>query len=511
MPSNKDKSSSYHLHIRKAMKLASAGKFDEAAKKLKESIRENPDRYEAYFQLGDLYLEANRHLDALEQFKKAYRINPKLNDMASFIAKLYCSQERWNDAFPFLITALKNDSSDIQCRKLIAKVYFERGEFKESIRHLGKIQSSEAFDSWPLIMAGESHFMLGELKEAKTSVEKILLDDKSNSDALYLLGRIYYKDKDFHRALFCFIESWTTGRHDSDVLAFIGFVFGRWSYLLEAEHFWMKAHEMDKQNPNALKGIALAHLLKGRYRKAISVFEEVLAYDPSDFVMVDSLAYCHYKIGNEDIAFALYEEIFKGPYYVKAKELEYLKNQMPPGFIQRLLGSRIMQDHYEYQNLLKDLFEVYDTIKIHIEPKENPVMKKSYIVLANERTETEKINFGHVLFSMILALAIERKFFGSNEYIMNMYELEDVAKLMQNHLDSGDPNVKFILRKGSKWIEDSIDDTRKVYVHRINDKNLFHKYGIKFNLIDKIPAADKTPDIVGAYTLNKSIQQVTLI
>ena len=80
---------------------------------------------------------------------------------------------------------------------------------------------------------------------------------------------------------------------------------------------------------------------------------------------------------------------------------------------------------------------------------------------------------------------------------------------MTKYFDSKNPFLKFITRKGEIWIEDPLDDTRKVYVHRINDTILFQKYGVKFNLIERIPEEKKAPNITGAYMLNKSVTDVT--
>ena len=255
--------------------------------------------------------------------------------------------------------------------------------------------------------------------------------------------------------------------------------------------------------------MGLSHIMKGRYRRAIKMFDKVLSFNPSDYVMRDSIAYCYYKTGDEDEALKEYAKIFSRPYYVDTNALKYLREHIPPTFLRKLLHSPAVQDSFENQKIFYDLFEEYSSIALHIEPKEKPTIKQSYIVLGGQEGESDQIHMGHALFSMVVALAIERKHFRSDEYIMNKSEQVDFIEAMTKYFDSKNPFLKFIIRKGEIWIEDPLDDTRKVYVHRINDTILFQRYGVKFNLIERIPEEKKDPNITGAYMLNKSVTDVT--
>lgn len=499
---------SYHLQIKKGQELVREKKLDKAIEYFERTINENPNRYEGYYHLGSLFLGLKRHQEAVEQFKRAYEINPKLNDMSRFMGRLYFSQNRLDDAFPFLLEAIEENPDDVQCRLLLSQIYIIKKASSEAIRHLEKIIDIDPTNLAALILIGKAYWWTGDLEKAKKYVSIILEHDQANTGALSLLGQIYFEKKDGYRALFCFLECLRLGDNNADILANIGFVYEQQKFLDEAEHFWLKAFKIDSQNLNAMKGMGLSHLMKGRYRRAIKMFDKVLSFNPFDYVMRDSIAYCYYKAGDEDKALVEYSKIFSKPYYIDTNALKYLREQIPPTLLRKMLDSPAIQDSFENQKIFADLFEEYNSITVHIEPKEKPMIKKSYVVLSGQDGDSDKIQMGHTLFSMVIALAIERKHFKPDEYLMNKYEQADFIEVMSKYFDSKNPVFEFIIRKGEKWIEDPVDDTRKVYVHRINDATLFQKYGVKFNLIERIPEAKKDSNITGAYMLNKSITEV---
>ena len=419
MPSNSKTKIPYHLQIKKGQELVRERNLDKAIEYFERTIKKNPNRYESYYHLGGLFLGLRRPQEAVEQFERAYEINPKLNNMASFMGRLYFSQNRLSDAFPFLLEAIEENPDDVQCRLPLSQIYIFKKAFREAIRHLEKILDKDPTNIAALNLMGEANWWTGDLEQAKKYVTIILERDKENTGALYLLGQIYFEKKDGYRALFCFLECLRLGYKNADVLANIGFVYGQQNLLEEAEHYWLKAFKEDSQNCNALKGMGLSHLMKGRYRRAIQMFDKVLSFNPSDYVMRDSIAYCYYKAGDEDEALKEYAKIFSRPHYVDTNALKYLREHIPPTFLRKLLHSPAVQDSFENQKIFNDLFEEYSSIALHIEPKEKPMIKQSYIVLGGQEGETDQIQMGHALFSMVVALAIERKHFRSDEYIMN--------------------------------------------------------------------------------------------
>jgi len=79
-------------HYDLGKKLRDEGKYEEAIKEFKESIKLNPNNPKAYYRIGQIYLKLEKYDDAIDYFEQSLKIDPSRGDSYKNLAKAYIAK-----------------------------------------------------------------------------------------------------------------------------------------------------------------------------------------------------------------------------------------------------------------------------------------------------------------------------------------------------------------------------------------------------------------------------------
>src|SRR6266567_907503 len=100
---------------------------------LEKYVKEHPsapDIADAYFNLGNAYLNHNKYEEAIERYKQALALNPNNGAAHYVLGVAYGRQHRFKDASDEFEKAVSIDPNNPEARYLLAMAKFENGDRK---------------------------------------------------------------------------------------------------------------------------------------------------------------------------------------------------------------------------------------------------------------------------------------------------------------------------------------------------------------------------------------------
>jgi len=108
-------------HYNLAKKLKEEGKFEEAIKEYKASIKSNPNNPKTYYRVGQLYLKMDKYDEAIEYFGLSLKIDPSRGDCYKNLANAYIAKGEKDKAIATCERALTN-TDDIKIKDELKKL-----------------------------------------------------------------------------------------------------------------------------------------------------------------------------------------------------------------------------------------------------------------------------------------------------------------------------------------------------------------------------------------------------
>jgi len=137
------------------------GFIDEAIAEYNHAIRLNPKYFEAYVNLGDLYLEKGFLTFAMEEFNNALKIKPEAIDVHKKLAKTYLEMRRSTESIKEYQVVLTLNPDDVE-------MYMKLAEVHEMINDL---ETALSFYEQFIETAPSKHSK--EIKSAKKAIKRI--------------------------------------------------------------------------------------------------------------------------------------------------------------------------------------------------------------------------------------------------------------------------------------------------------------------------------------------------
>lgn len=174
--------------------LIKEGKFEAALKALFENIEKNPEAIENYINSGILLAEAGEVEKAEKFFQKALTLNPDNGAIYYNLANVYYNAESFNDAIKLYQQALQKGVVDeADTNYMIGMSFNQLGAFKEAIPFL--MRASELDDKNDEEIQFQYGLVLCHLEMFEAAVaqlDKVLAQNPENTDALYNRGLAGY-------------------------------------------------------------------------------------------------------------------------------------------------------------------------------------------------------------------------------------------------------------------------------------------------------------------------------
>ncbi|MGA3087183.1 MAG: tetratricopeptide repeat protein [Terriglobales bacterium] len=303
-----------------------------------------PDRAAAYyhFALAHMYEEqvanyghselANK---AIEEYRAAIDADPTSAYLTSGLAELYAKTGRIRDAVVEAQDIIKKNPNNLEARRLLGRIYLrslgdmQAGSGSESILKLAIEQYEQIVRLEPDSM--DDHLLLGrlyrlnnDLQKAETEFKTAVTLQPDSEEAVTTLAYLYNELGDTARATQV-LSSVPGAQRSAKLYSALGYTYEQQKQYKEAIDAYRHAIEMDRDNLDAIRGLAENLLNDGQADAALEQYKVIADANPEDPQTYIRIAEIYRKQGKFDLALdhlkkaeSMVPDSFEVPYNIAA-------------------------------------------------------------------------------------------------------------------------------------------------------------------------------------------------
>jgi len=280
-----------------------------------------PDRAAAYyhFALAHMYEEqvatygrselANK---AIEEYRAAIDADPTSAYLTSGLAELYAKTGRIRDAVVEAQDIIKHNPSNLEARRLLGRIYLrslgdmQAGSGSESVLKLAIEQYEQIVRLQPDSM--DDHLLLGRLYRLNNDLQKAEAEFKvavklqpDSEEAVTTLAYLYNELGDTARANQV-LSSVPNTERSAKLYSALGYTYEQQKQYKEAIEAYRHAIELDRDNLDAIRGLAQNLLNDGQADAALEQYKVIADANPEDAQTYVRIAEIYRKQGKFDLA-----------------------------------------------------------------------------------------------------------------------------------------------------------------------------------------------------------------
>jgi tetratricopeptide (TPR) repeat protein len=280
-----------------------------------------PDRAAAYyhFALAHMYEEqvstygrtdlANK---AIEEYRAAIDADPSSAFLTSGLAELYAKTGRIRDAVVEAQDIIKHNPNNLEARRLLGRIYLrslgdmEAGNGSQSVLKLAIEQYEQIVRLQPDSM--DDHLLLGRLYRLNNDLQKAEAEFKTavklqpdSEEAVTMLAYLYNDLGDNTRATDV-LSSIPKNERSAKLYAALGYTYEQQKQYKDAIEAYRHAMELDRDNLDAIRGLAENLLNDGQTEAALDQYKVIADANPEDAQTYIRIAEIYRKQGKFDLA-----------------------------------------------------------------------------------------------------------------------------------------------------------------------------------------------------------------
>jgi tetratricopeptide (TPR) repeat protein len=280
-----------------------------------------PDRAAAYyhFALAHMYEEqvatygrselANK---AIEEYRAAIDADPTSAYLTSGLAELYAKTGRIRDAVVEAQDIIKRNPNNLEARRLLGRIYLrslgdmQAGSGSESVLKLAIEQYEQIVRLQPDSM--DDHLLLGRLYRLNNDLQKAENEFKTavklqpdSEEAVTTLAYLYNELGDTARAAQV-LSSVPGAERSAKLYSALGYTYEQQKQYKEAVEAYRHAIELDRDNLDAIRGLAQNLLNDGQADAALEQYKVIADANPEDAQTYVRIAEIYRKQGKFDLA-----------------------------------------------------------------------------------------------------------------------------------------------------------------------------------------------------------------
>jgi tetratricopeptide (TPR) repeat protein len=280
-----------------------------------------PDRAAAYyhFALAHMYEEqvatygrselANK---AIEEYRAAIDADPTSAYLTSGLAELYAKTGRIRDAVVEAQDIIKRSPNNLEARRLLGRIYLrslgdmQSGSGSESVLKLAIEQYEQIIRLQPDSM--DDHLLLGRLYRLNNDLQKAEGEFKiavklqpDSEEAVTTLAYLYNELGDTTRAAQV-LSSVPNPARSAKLYSALGYTYEQQKQYKNAIEAYRHAIEMDRDNLDAIRGLAQNLLNDGQGDAALEQYKVIADANPEDAQTYVRIAEIYRKQGKYDLA-----------------------------------------------------------------------------------------------------------------------------------------------------------------------------------------------------------------
>jgi len=280
-----------------------------------------PDKASAYyhFQLAHIYEDmvamsgrTEYATKAIEEYKLAIENDPGNEFLNSSLAELYAKTGRIRDAVTEAEEIIKRDPKNLDARRLLGRIYLrslgdiQGGSQSQEILKRAILQYEQIVGLDPKSV--EDHLLLGRLyrlnnqgAKAEQEFKEAVQLEPNSEEAVTTLSYLYIEEGDTSRAL-AILEAVPEAERTARVYSALGFTYEQKKDYKNAIAAFQKAVEQDKDNLDAVRGLAQNLMSDGQIEAALAQYQMIAEADPQDAQSYQRMAEIYRRDGKFDQA-----------------------------------------------------------------------------------------------------------------------------------------------------------------------------------------------------------------
>ncbi|MGB9074370.1 MAG: tetratricopeptide repeat protein [Terriglobales bacterium] len=302
-----------------------------------------PDRAAAYyhFALAHLYEEqvAYGHVElankAIEEYRLAVDADPTSEYLTAGLAELYAKTGRIRDAVVEAQEIIKRDPTNLEARRLLGRIYLrslgdmQGGNGSQSMMKLAIEQYEQIIKLQPDSV--DDHLLLGrlyrlnnDLQKAENEFQTAVRLEPGSEEAVTTLAYLYNEMGDTARAAQV-LSSVADSARSAKLYSALGYTYEQQKQYKNAIEAYRHAIELDRDNLDAIRGLAQNLLNDGQTDAALEQYKVIADANPEDAQTYERIAEIYRKQGKFDLALdhlkkaaAMVQDSIEIPYNIAA-------------------------------------------------------------------------------------------------------------------------------------------------------------------------------------------------
>src|SRR5467141_2258126 len=285
------------------------------------ATRKAPDRAAAYyhFALAHMYEEqvasygrselANK---AIEEYRLAIEADPTSEYLTSGLAELYAKTGRIKDAVVEAQDILKRDPNNLEAHKLLGRIYLrslgdvQAGQGSQNVLKLAIEQYEQIIKIEPdnvddRLLLGRLYRLNNDLNKAEVEFKTAVKLQPDSEEAVTTLAYLYNELGDTARATQVLSSVPNAGR-SAKLYSALGYTYEQQKQYKNAVEAYRHAIELDRDNLDAIRGLAQNLLNDGQADAALEQYKVIADANPEDAQTYVRIAEIYRKQGKFDVA-----------------------------------------------------------------------------------------------------------------------------------------------------------------------------------------------------------------
>jgi len=282
-----------------------------------------------------VYNRSDLATKAIEEYRLAIDADPTSEYLTSGLAELYAKTGRIRDAVLEAQDILKKDPNNLEAHKLLGRIY---------LRSLGDVQSGSGSDS-VLKLAIEQyqeiikiepdnvddHLLLGrlyrlnnDLRKAESEFKTAVKLQPDSEEAVTTLAYLYNEEGDSARAAEA-LSAVPDAARSAKLYSALGYTYEQRKEYKQAIAAYRKAIELDRDNLDAIRGLAQNLLNDGQTDAALEQYKIIADSNPEDAQTYLRMAEIYRRNGKFDLALdnlkkaeSMAQDVMEVPYNIAA-------------------------------------------------------------------------------------------------------------------------------------------------------------------------------------------------
>jgi tetratricopeptide (TPR) repeat protein len=290
-------------------------------KNAQPSPEKKPDQAAAYYHYGlahmyeemmAMYGRSEYAAKAIEEYRLAIENDPSSEYLNASLAELYAKTGRIRDAVTEAQEIIKRDPNNLEAHKLLGRIYLRSlGDMQpgtqsreilnlaiEQYEALAKIEPKNPDNH---LLLGRLYFLNKDLSKAESEMKAAVTLDPTAEEAVTNLAYLYNEEGDNKKAAEV-LSQVPEGKRSSKIYAALGATYEQQKEYKKAIDAYRQAVTMDKENLDAMRGLAQNLVNDNQIDAALEEYKRVQDADPQDPTASLRVAEIYRRQGKLDLA-----------------------------------------------------------------------------------------------------------------------------------------------------------------------------------------------------------------